>query len=143
MIFIWSDGVYLAAPLDEQIDKLKKVIADLEAQRSILGDEAVDAAPAPSKRKLAEVEAKVADSKVEQPEIPERQRKLVTLRYMDVVESTAITRDLEPQADENRPAAPGGSASSPQRARNLQYTRRFRGFYKIQITRNMSSKISA
>ena len=76
----------MAASLYEQINQLRQAIADLETQRQFLGDEAVDAAPAPSKRKLAELEVKVADSKVEQPEITERQRKLVTLLYMDVVD---------------------------------------------------------
>ena len=76
----------MAASLYEQINQLRQAIADLETQRQLLGDEAVDAALVPSKRKLAELEAKVADSKVEHPDTPERQRKLVTLLYMDVVD---------------------------------------------------------
>ena len=35
----------MANSLDEQIQKLKQAITELEAQRPILGDEAVEAAP--------------------------------------------------------------------------------------------------
>jgi class 3 adenylate cyclase len=87
----------MATTLDEQITQLKNAIAELEAQRSILGDEAVDAALVPSRQKLAELEAQVGIAEQISPQIPTRQRKLVTLLYMDVVGSTAMTQHLDPE----------------------------------------------
>ena len=87
----------MATTLDEQITQLKNAIAEIEAQRSILGDEAVDAALVPSRQKLAELEAQVGIAEQISPQIPTRQRKLVTLLYMDVVGSTAMTQHLDPE----------------------------------------------
>jgi class 3 adenylate cyclase/tetratricopeptide (TPR) repeat protein len=87
----------MSTTLDEQINQLKQAIVELEAQRSILGDEAVDAALVPSRQKLAELEAQVEPSREEPPALPTRQRKLVTLLYMDVVGSTAMTQHLDPE----------------------------------------------
>ncbi len=81
----------MSLSLDEQINKLKQAIAEMEAQRPVLGDAAVDASLVPFREKLADLEA-MAGSPVEEPsDIPVRQRKLVTLLYMDVVGSTAMT----------------------------------------------------
>jgi hypothetical protein len=60
----------MSISLDEQIKQLKQAIAELEAQRAILGDEAVEAALVPSRRKLAELKAKAAVSGEEPPELP-------------------------------------------------------------------------
>jgi class 3 adenylate cyclase len=87
----------MSITLDEQIQQLKQAIADLEAQRSILGDAAVEAALIPSRQKLAELEAQAEPSREEPPEIPTRQRKLATILFMDVVGSTEMTRDLDPE----------------------------------------------
>lgn len=44
----------MVAKLDEQINQLKQTIADIESQRSILGDEAVEAALVPPRWKMTE-----------------------------------------------------------------------------------------
>ena len=50
-----------------------------------------------SRQKLADLQA-LAESQREEPfDIPQRKRKLVTLLYMDVVGSTAMTQDLDPE----------------------------------------------
>jgi hypothetical protein len=87
----------MATTLDEQITQLKNAIAELEAQRSILGDEAVEAALVPSRKKLAALEAQAGTAEQKSPQIPTRLRKLVTLLYMDVVGSTAMTQHLDPE----------------------------------------------
>ena len=97
MKFIWSEGVLMAKTQDEQINQLKQTIADIESQRSILGDEAVDVSLAPFHQKLAELEAQIEPSIETPKELPSRQRKLVTLLFMDVVGSTAITQHLDPE----------------------------------------------
>ena len=83
--------------LDEQIKQLKQAIAEIEAQRSILGDAAVEASLAPIRQKLAELEMQAESQQEEQPEIPTRQRKLVTLLFMDIVGSTEMIRHLDPE----------------------------------------------
>jgi class 3 adenylate cyclase len=81
----------------EQINQLKQTIAEIEAQREILGDEAVKASLVPIRQKLADLEAQAKSLREEPTEIPPRQRKLVTLLYMDVVGSTAMTQHLDPE----------------------------------------------
>jgi len=87
----------MSTTLDDQINQLKQAVAEIEAQRSILGDAAVDASLVPFRQKLADLEAQVSSSREEPPEIPTRQRKLVTLLFMDVVGSTAMTQHLDPE----------------------------------------------
>ena len=87
----------MSTTLDEQIKQLKQAIAEIEAQRSILGDAAVDASLAPFHQKFAELEAQTEPIKETQSEIPTRQRKLVTLLYIDMVGSTAMTQHLDPE----------------------------------------------
>ena len=77
--------------LDDQINQLKHTIADLESQREILGDETVEAVLVPLHKKLAKLESQGKPSVETSQELPTRQRKLVTLLYMDVVGSTAMT----------------------------------------------------
>ncbi|MCJ7657705.1 MAG: AAA family ATPase [Anaerolineales bacterium] len=83
--------------LDDQFIQLKQTIADIEAQRLLLGDAAVEASLEPLRQKLAELESQVDPSIEESPSFPTRQRKLVTLLYMDVVGSTAMTQHLDPE----------------------------------------------
>ena len=83
--------------LDDQIIQLKQTIADIESQRPIMGDTAVDISLEPFRQKLADLEAQAASDREEPPVIPTRQRKLVTLLYMDVVGSTAMTQHLDPE----------------------------------------------
>ena len=87
----------MSTTLDEQIKQLKQAIAEIEAQRTILGDAAVDAALVPSRQRLAELETQVEKPVEVSPEEPIRQRKLVTLLFMDVVGSTEMTQHLDPE----------------------------------------------
>jgi len=80
---------------DEQIKQLKRTIAEMEAQRRFLGDAAVDAALIPFKQKLAQLEAQATPTGKEPADLPMRKRKLVTLLYVDVVGSTAMTQHLD------------------------------------------------
>ena len=83
--------------MDEQVEQIRKAIADLEAQRSVLGNATVEAAITPLRQKLEELEQQAVSQQEETSAIPTRKRKLVTLLYMDVVASTAMTQDLDPE----------------------------------------------
>ena len=87
----------MTTTLDEQIKQLKQAIAEMEAQRPVLGNAAVDASLVPFREKLAELEMLAESPKEAISEIPQRKRQLVTLLYMDVVGSTAMTQDLDPE----------------------------------------------
>ncbi len=65
--------------------KLKQSIAALEAQRGTLSDDVIDASVAALQKQLAKLEA------------PEQQRKMVTVLFADIVGSTRIIRDLDPE----------------------------------------------
>lgn len=49
----------MSATLDEQINQLKQAIVEIEAQRSIMGDAAVEAALVLIRQKLADLEKRV------------------------------------------------------------------------------------
>ena len=87
----------MSTTLEEQINQLKHTIAEMESQRDALGNETVEAALVPLHKKLAELESQGEPSVESPPEMPTRQRKLVTLLYMDVVGSTAMTQHLDPE----------------------------------------------
>jgi len=71
----------------EQVNNLEQAIAALEAQRQTLGDAVVDSALAPLREKLAEVQSQRL----------EQQRKLATILFTDVVGSTRIAQQLDPE----------------------------------------------
>jgi class 3 adenylate cyclase len=83
--------------LDEKIAQLKGTIAEMDAQRSVLGDDFVDATLDTLRSKLFELEIKYEQFSAEAAVPPTRQRKLVTLLYLDVVDSTAMTQHLDPE----------------------------------------------
>jgi ABC-type oligopeptide transport system substrate-binding subunit/class 3 adenylate cyclase len=87
----------MTTSLDEQINQLNQTIADIESQRSILGDEAVEASLKPIRQKLAILEALDESSIDELVDVPQRKRKLITLLYLDVVGSTFMTQNLDPE----------------------------------------------
>ncbi len=64
---------------------MAKAIAALEAQRALLGDAVVDAALAPLRHQLAAQQAAAP------------QRRLVTVLFLDVVGSTALSSTLDPE----------------------------------------------
>jgi predicted ATPase/class 3 adenylate cyclase len=72
-----------------QIANLKHAIAELESQRSVLGDAVVDTSLASLRAQLAELESRL--------EPAGQQRKLATILFCDVVGSTHITQQLDPE----------------------------------------------
>jgi len=72
----------------QEIDELLQAISALESQRSVLGDRVVEAALAPLREKLAALEGHQPVS---------QQRRLVTVLFADIVNSTLISQGLEPE----------------------------------------------
>jgi class 3 adenylate cyclase/tetratricopeptide (TPR) repeat protein len=72
----------------QSIQELEKTIANLEAQRSTLGDSTVDTAILSLREKQAQLAAAAQ---------PSQQRKLVTLLFMDIVGSTSIAQHMDPE----------------------------------------------
>ena len=71
------------------IEQLESAIAALEAQRSLLGDAVVDTGVAPLKERVAVLRAQVHGH--------HQQRKAVSVLFMDIVGSTAMSRELDPE----------------------------------------------
>ncbi len=71
-----------------EIDELLQAITALEAQRPVLGDRVVEAALIPLQEKL---------TVLERQEPANRQRRLVTVLFLDIVNSTALSQGLEPE----------------------------------------------
>ena len=78
--------------------QLAAVIAGLEAQRALLGDAVADMALAPLRARLAALSAAVESVQgTAPPAAPEQTLKQVTVLFLDVVGSTALTRHLDPE----------------------------------------------
>jgi len=75
-----------------QSERLVAAIAALEAQRSALGDAVVDALLAPARAELAALQARAA-----KPAEPEQTLKQVSILFLDVVNSTALGQQLDPE----------------------------------------------
>jgi class 3 adenylate cyclase/tetratricopeptide (TPR) repeat protein len=73
---------------ESKIDQLKQAIAAQEGMRGKLDDAIIDATIGALQAQLAELEG---ESK------PEQQRKLMTVLFMDIVNSTQMMRDLDPE----------------------------------------------
>jgi predicted ATPase/class 3 adenylate cyclase len=65
--------------------ELENTIEALEAQRRLLGDAVVEASITALRKQLADLEP------------PSQQRKMVTVLFMDIVSSTNMVRDLDPE----------------------------------------------
>lgn len=72
--------------------QLEATIAGLEAQRGLLGELVVNAALSPLRARLAELAAAPTD------EPPAQTLKQVTVLFLDVVASTALSQHLDPEA---------------------------------------------
>ena len=72
---------------DKEIEKLKQVMAALEAQRSALGDEVVQAAIAPLQEKLDQLRG----------ETSLEQRKLVSVLFADLAQFTPLAGKMDPE----------------------------------------------
>jgi hypothetical protein len=95
--FIEGDLWYVDAINFELLDRKQKRETRLYPYLNKLGDAAVDASLVPFHKKLAELEAQAEPPKEATYELPIRQRKLVTLVFVDVVGSTTMTQDLDPE----------------------------------------------
>ena len=78
--------------MDER-QQLREAIAALEAQRHVLGDSVVDTALSPMREKLADLEK----SKHQISGSIESERRIVTVFFSDVVGSTALAEQLDPE----------------------------------------------
>jgi class 3 adenylate cyclase/tetratricopeptide (TPR) repeat protein len=72
----------------EQAAQLKNAISTLESQRDILGEVVVEASLSALRKQLAELE--------DASDQPDRHKKLVSILFVDVVESTKMGQHLEP-----------------------------------------------
>ena len=69
----------------QEISELQHAIEILEAQRALLGDAVVNAALAPMRDRLRDLQAQTATE----------QRRLVTILFADLVDFTVLTRRLD------------------------------------------------
>jgi class 3 adenylate cyclase len=76
-------------PPDQTPQQLEAAIAALEAQRAALGDALIDQALTPLRARLASLTSAVAPSA--------QTRRLVTVLFLDVIGSTALSRELDPE----------------------------------------------
>ena len=74
-------------------EQLEQAIASLEAQRAGLGDEVVDAALAPLREKLAQLEEPAYQAKL----ATGGERRVVTVLFCDVTGSTEMAEKLDPE----------------------------------------------
>ena len=74
--------------IQEQAAQLKNAISTLESQRETLGEAVVEASLSALRKQLAELEG--------ESDQPDRHKKLVSLMFVDVVESTKMGQYLEP-----------------------------------------------
>jgi class 3 adenylate cyclase len=75
--------------MDDTPEKIQTAIDALESQRAVLGDAVADMALAPLRDKLAAAQARVHAS--------EQRLKSVTVLFIDVVGSTELSRQLDPE----------------------------------------------
>lgn len=92
----------MVAKLDEQINQLNQMVAEIESQRSIFGDKAVKALLEPVLKKAADFAVKVGSSPIELPDVSTRKRKQDPLLYSYMVELNTMTRQLDPEVNLER-----------------------------------------
>ena len=73
----------------ENIHELEQAIAALESQRGVLGDSVVNLAQGSFREKLSRLQSP--------PPSPEQQRKLITVLFTDIVGSTQVGKDRDPE----------------------------------------------
>ncbi len=87
----------MSPTIEEQIEKLKSTVAEMEAQREALGDAVVQSAIAPLQQKLDDLTLLLSASQVRPFEEPVQKRKLLTILFIDIVGSTAMIQNLDPE----------------------------------------------
>jgi hypothetical protein len=93
----------MSATLAEQINQLKQTITDIESQRSILGDEAVEASLKPIRQKLADLESLAESPGKTQIDVPQRKRKLVSIKQVQPDLLMARFHSLRQSTSSDRP----------------------------------------
>ena len=87
------------APMSAEQQQLEAGIRALEAQRGLLGDAVVDAMLAPARAKLAALAALAAEALAPAaPAEPAQTLRQVSILFLDVVGSTALAQQLDPEA---------------------------------------------
>ncbi len=87
----------MSPTIEEQIEKLKSTISEMEAQREALGDAVVQSAIAPLQQKLDDLTRVMATFQDRPSKEPAQKRKLLTILFMDIVGSTAMIQNLDPE----------------------------------------------
>ena len=87
----------MSPTIDEQIERLKATIAEMEAQRAILGDSVFQKAVEPLNEKLDELSRLRDATRDNRPDHLKQQRKLVTILFMDIAGSTFIIQHMDPE----------------------------------------------
>ena len=82
---------------DEQIDYLRRTIAELEAQRSTLGEGGVETALTPLRKRLEELLRLLQTPEAHPPDTTEEHRKLVSVVFADLAGFTALSVQLDPE----------------------------------------------
>ncbi len=83
-----------------ELQQLASTIATLEAQRALLGDAPVDAVIAPLRARIAELRAQGAQQAPSEPAAaaaPEQTLRQVSVLFLDIVGSTALSQHLDPE----------------------------------------------
>ena len=84
--------------MSTELDRIDAAIQALDAQRAVLGDAIVDTALAPLRARRADLlPSALAAAQAAAPATPERLLKQVTVLFLDVVGSTALSQHLDPE----------------------------------------------
>ncbi len=78
--------------IHSQIDKVRASIISLEAQRAVIGDEAISTSLATSRQRLTDLEKTVVAQI-----LPIEERLMVTTLLIDIVGSTSLAEKLDPE----------------------------------------------
>ncbi|MBI5572695.1 MAG: AAA family ATPase [Desulfomonile tiedjei] len=78
-------------------EQLDEAVAALNAQRSVLGDDATDAALAAVRQELAALDSSAAGTPQEEGQLRPAERRLVTVMFADISGFTSLSENLDPE----------------------------------------------
>jgi class 3 adenylate cyclase/tetratricopeptide (TPR) repeat protein len=84
----------MAESIPEQLQQLKASLTALEGQRALLGEAVIGPALAALRAQIAALEAQAAAADA----APAEERRLITILFTDIVGSTALAEQLDPEA---------------------------------------------
>src|SRR5262245_60466298 len=90
-----------------QLEQVRAAMAALEAQRALLGHAVVETALAGLRKELATLEAEAAAAAA-----PVEERRLLTILFCDIIGSTALAEQLDPEEWRQTVAAFHATASA-------------------------------